>query len=369
MELLDCNRCVLAWVRFPGEEVRLGCEAADHAAVDAISRLVARKAGQEAVVQSIGPDSAVARASIGREPVGCAYAVAGAVAPNDGPELVFLAGWRPTALSPKEISCLSRAVGVVWSALGRAPHRQPETDLPALLEELVFPAFIVDERLHVQDLNSSGRRLLMSGDPLKIENGALAGLNASITSRLKEAFLHTRTSRSEPAWMNTIVTLSTQHPHFAFAWIGPVPTQPDTNQALILAPQVDTAAGARRIAAAFALSWAEERIVARILQGQSPSCIGAALRLTEATVRTYTKRIMLKLGINRQSEFFVLYILTLSPFGAGQRERILSCLQPYSRLYGGASRADDAADNGDRAETQLDAEVSRPRRSRNWRSQ
>jgi DNA-binding CsgD family transcriptional regulator len=65
------------------------------------------------------------------------------------------------------------------------------------------------------------------------------------------------------------------------------------------------------------LSWADERIVARILQGQSPSRIGAALHLTEATVRTYTKRIMVKLGINRQSEFFVLYIRTLSPFGAG----------------------------------------------------
>jgi hypothetical protein len=45
------------------------------------------------------------------------------------------------------------------------------------------------------------------------------------------------------------------------------------------------------------------------------------LRLTEATVRTYTKRIMLKLGINRQSEFLLLYHLTQSPFGAGRREK------------------------------------------------
>ncbi|WP_225120332.1 hypothetical protein [Bradyrhizobium sp. BRP22] len=45
---------------------------------------------------------------------------------------------------------------------------------------------------------------------------------------------------------------------------------------------------------------------------------------TEATVRTYTKRIMLKLGINRQSEFFLLYHLTQSPFGAGRREKAAS---------------------------------------------
>ena len=30
---------------------------------------------------------------------------------------------------------------------------------------------------------------------------------------------------------------------------------------------------------------------------------------------------MLKLGINRQSEFFLLYHLTQSPFGAGKREK------------------------------------------------
>ena len=101
MELLECNCCVLARARFPGEEVRLGCVAANQAPVDAISQIVSRKAGQEAVVQSIGPDSAVARDLIGREPAGCAYAVAGAVAPNDGLELEFLAGWRPTALTQR----------------------------------------------------------------------------------------------------------------------------------------------------------------------------------------------------------------------------------------------------------------------------
>jgi DNA-binding CsgD family transcriptional regulator len=368
IELLECNRCVLARARFPGEEIRLGCVGAKQAPVDAISQIVSRKAGQQAFVQSIGPDSAVARALIGREPAGRAYAVAGAVASNDGQELVFLAGWRPTALSPKETACLSRAVGVIWSTLNRAPRRQPETDLPTLLEELVCPAFIVDERLHIHESNSSGRRLLMSGDPLRSENGALAGLNASTTARLKEAFLQTRASWSERTWMNTFVALSTRYQHQHFAWVGMVPNQPDANQALILAPQVDAVAGARRIAAAFALSWAEERIVGRILQGQSPSCIGVALHLTEATVRTYTKRIMLKLGINRQLELFILYILTLSPLGAGQRERTLSCLQPWSRLYEGASLAHQVADNHGQADTPLHAEVSRMRRSRGYSS-
>jgi DNA-binding CsgD family transcriptional regulator len=104
-------------------------------------------------------------------------------------------------------------------------------------------------------------------------------------------------------------------------------------------PQFDEVSGAHRIAAAFGLNWAEERIVARILQGKCPRHIGADLRLTEATVRTYTKRIMVKLGINRQSEFFMLYHLTQSPFGAGRRERAVDRLASDSRLNGeGATR-------------------------------
>jgi DNA-binding CsgD family transcriptional regulator len=367
IELLECNRCVLARARFPGEEIRLGFVAPQQAPVEAIAQMISRRAsGQQAVVQSIGPDSEVARALIGRAPAGCAHAVAGAVAHHEGPELVFLAGWRPTALSAKEMTCLSRAVGVIWNTLSRTLPRLPETHLPALLEELVCPAFIVDERLHIHELNSSGRSLLKRGDPLRSENGALAGLNAATTDRLKDSLRHTRTSGSERRGMNTVVTLATRYAHRHFAWIGPVPTRPDTNQALILAPQVDADAGARRIAAAFALSWAEERIIARILQGQSPSCIGGALHLTEATVRTYTKRIMLKLGINRQLEFFILYILTLSPFGADQLERIPSGLQPISHLYEGASLPHPAADNDSQADTRLHAEASRMRRSRNW---
>ncbi|MNY76049.1 hypothetical protein D3C86_2155050 [compost metagenome] len=45
---------------------------------------------------------------------------------------------------------------------------------------------------------------------------------------------------------------------------------------------------------------------------------------------------MLKLGINRQIEFFLLYILTLSPFVDGFRDQLLpdemNPRAPYARL-------------------------------------
>ena len=69
----------------------------------------------------------------------------------------------------------------------------------------------------------------------------------------------------------------------------------------------------------------------RILCGEPPWRIGQRLDLTEATVRTYIKRIMLKLGINRQVEFFLLYILTFSPFAERCRDQLLSDDMPVPR--------------------------------------
>jgi DNA-binding CsgD family transcriptional regulator len=125
---------------------------------------------------------------------------------------------------------------------------------------------------------------------------------------------------------------------FAFAKIGAAPTDCDLGKALVIVPQFDEVLGAHRIAAAFGLNWAEERIIARILQFQCPRDIGADLRLTEATVRTYTKRIMLKLGINRQAEFFLLYHLTQSPFGAGRREKAIGSVPSNCRLLCAADK-------------------------------
>jgi DNA-binding CsgD family transcriptional regulator len=189
------------------------------------------------------------------------------------------------------------------------------------LEELVFPALIVDEDLHIHEVNSRGRSLLTKGELLKVDRGRLAGLSGSVTESLREATRETLISRAGQGWLNTTVPLSTERQQFAFAKIGAVPTHCDAGRVLVIVPEFDEVSGANRIATAFGLNWAEERIVARILQGRCPRHIGADLQLTEATVRTYTKRIMLKLGINRQSEFFMLYHLTQSPFGAGRREK------------------------------------------------
>lgn len=335
-ELLECNSCYIATMSRADsglEEARIGRATIDPSCAMTVARIARKGADTDcAFLEPVNARTAFVRKLIGSEPEAGSHSVIGRFVSDDGVTVVFVAGWRPAALLPAEIPCLARAVRMMWeTAYARTPpHRR--ADLQTWLEELIFPAIVVDEDLRVHELNRSGRTLLAQGELLTVDRGLLAGLNSSVTENLKEALRETLMPHGGQGWLNTTVTLSTDRQKFAFARFGAVPAHYDAGKVLVIVPQFDEVSGAKRIASAFSLNWAEERIIARILQGQCPRSIGADLRLTEATVRTYTKRIMLKLGINRQSEFFLLYHLTWSPFGAGRREKAVGRGSPVPRL-------------------------------------
>jgi DNA-binding CsgD family transcriptional regulator len=264
------------------------------------------------------PDDPSARNLLGHENGHAGHSIVGRLTAGDGTDVVFAAGWRKTPFLTAEIAWLTRAIPVVWSTAENLLHLQSvPSGIRVFLEQLVSPAFVVDEGLHLHETNHRGRKLLMDGKLMRTDHGRLVGANAAITDGLKDVLRSVTLSRFDRRWTDTAVPLSADGRGFAFAWVGELPIPHDAGQMLVLVPRVDAAAGARRIAMAFGLNPAEEKIVARILYGHCPRRTGAELGLTEATVRTYTKRIMLKLGINRQTELFLLYILTLSPFRAG----------------------------------------------------
>ncbi|WP_337230425.1 hypothetical protein, partial [Proteus terrae] len=68
-------------------------------------------------------------------------------------------------------------------ALASPPPRS--TDLQTWLEELIYPAIVVDEDLRVHELNRSGRALLTEGKLLMADRGMLTGLTVSVTENLK----------------------------------------------------------------------------------------------------------------------------------------------------------------------------------------
>jgi DNA-binding CsgD family transcriptional regulator len=338
-ELFDCSSCYVAVMSHTSgselEEVRVGHATIDPSCTTTVARIARKGASADcALLEPVNARTAFVRKLIGSEPGTASHSVIGRFASRDRSTVVFVAGWRQAPLARAEIPCLARAVRTVWqttrSLAQRSPDRDPDAEI--WLEKLAFPALIVDEGLHVQEVNRSGRALLAKGELIKVHGGRLAGSSGPVTESLREAIREALIPRPGQVWLNTTVPLSTERQQFAFAKIGAAPRHCDVRKALVIVPQFDEVLGAHRIASAFGLNWAEERIIARILQFQSPRDIGADLRLTEATVRTYTKRIMLKLGINRQAEFFLLYHLTQSPFGAGRREKAVGPVSSDCRL-------------------------------------
>lgn len=325
--LLECRRCLVLTLSRPSGfatvAARVGFDDDIRPSADVITRLVHKPDWEgNGLFNAASSDTLVAEL-LGRGPDEAGQAFVGRLPASDGDDLVFVAGWRVNALSPTERVCVTRAASVIWATTqGFTQRRRENLSLDALLQELAFPAFAVDHQLRVLETNDAGRQMLLAKSPVRLDHGALAGPNSLVNNLLRHALRDTMASRSGRGWTNTIIPLSTDHRAFAFAWIGAAPVERDMDRLLVVIPQIDPAAGARRIATAFGLPWAEERIVMRILGGAPPWKIGQILDLTEATVRTYIKRIMLKLGINRQIEFFLLYILTLSPFAEGARDQI-----------------------------------------------
>jgi DNA-binding CsgD family transcriptional regulator len=339
LELLECSRCVVAAVpenaNSIARQVRIGHSIPNQIPAPLVAQIARKLTAEDAVLSSTNSDDILARNVIGCENRKSAHSIIGRTQCGDGHDVVFVAGWQASPVPPTDLASLSRAISAIWTMATRLTHsRAARSELETFLEELVAPTFVVDARLRLQGVNRGGRRLLMKGGPLKMDGGSLVGMNRSATNALKEALRNALASGSDQRWTNTTVLLAAGHRQFSFAWIGAVPTRHDAGQALVIVPQVDGVAGARRIATAFGLNCVEEKIIARILHDQCLRRIAADLGLAEATVRTYTKRIMFKLGINRQSELFLLYILTLSPFGAGRPERSVSCLLPYAQANG-----------------------------------
>lgn len=326
--LLECRRCLVLTLSrpsgFAAAAARVGFDNDVRPSADVITRLLHRPDWEGSGLFIADSSDALVTELLGRQPGEPVHALVGRLPSNDGNDVIFVAGWLAQALSPTELVCATRAASVIWATTqGFTQRRHENLSLDTLLQELAFPAFAVDHQLRVLETNDAGRQMLLAKSPVRLDHGALASPNSLVNNLLRHALRDTVACRSGRGWTNTIIPLSTDHRAFAFAWIGAAPVERHMDRLLVVIPQIDPAAGAKRIATAFGLPWAEERIVMRLLGGEPPWKIGEALDLTEATVRTYIKRIMLKLGINRQIEFFLLYILTLSPFVEGCRDQIV----------------------------------------------
>ncbi len=261
-ELLGCRSCYVAMLSASGlEEARIGDAPADPSCAAMVERF-ARKGTAEDVasLEPINSRTSFVRKLIGAEPPVKSHSVIGRFASDERTTVVFVAGWRPAALAASEIPGLAHTVRPLWKAAHSLARQAPgQVDAQLWLEELTFPAIVVDQGLHIYAVNRGGRVLLAKRELLRMEGGRLAGSCASVTESLRGAIGKVLIESGTHGWFNTTVPLSTDRQQFAFAKIGAVPTHDKLGQALIVVPQFDDVQGAHCIASAFGLNWAEEK--------------------------------------------------------------------------------------------------------------
>ncbi len=320
--LAGCRSGILALIAACGsvqEYVRIGpaSESSPGVSVSDDVRLLARQMPQ-ATGQFLGlaPCHPLVARLFGEPPVGQAHSVIGRIRWQADCDLVLVAGWRPTCLEPLEAALLARGVNACRNAVEADRGRGTAEGAGGLdlINSVVSPVIRVDERLAIVNLNEPARRELAHGGVLCEQAGRLASATCHAMEELRAAVRRSVRETGTEGRRSSIIPLTGDAGLPRFAIVAPSPSHGEDPTAVVVLPEVDGEEGARRLSALYNLTRAEEGVVRLILVGAAPVGIAAELGLTEATVRTYIKRIMLKLGINRRSEFFLLYILTMSPF-------------------------------------------------------
>jgi hypothetical protein len=206
----------------------------DPSCMTTVARIARKGAGADcALLQPVNVRTSFVRKLIGSEPGANSHSVIGRFASRNRATIVFVAGWRRASLLPGEIPLLARAVRMMWETAHALASPCRNADVRIWLEELAFPAVIVDEDLHIHELNGGGRTLLTKGELLKPDGTRLAASSSDVTEGLREAVRETLVPRAGQRPPNTTVPLSTERQQFAFAKIGAVPALSEGGKVLI----------------------------------------------------------------------------------------------------------------------------------------
>jgi DNA-binding CsgD family transcriptional regulator len=314
--LLECKRCYAAFLSPEGDlldQTSIGLPAPSPAS-EALARSISETFNGDGnfIYQSSTLPNGLARRLTETRKVYGHHSVIGRVGAASGNTAVFIAGWRQVQFPEVEFATAGRAIELLWDAVADLAKTTMQSH-QMWLNDIESPALILDENLVIRSVNSGFRRLIGEG-VLILDHGTLSGSTPLITTQLRDAVRAAIIPDPNQKNVGSTVLISQEEQRALFAMVGSVPGNADANLALIYVPHFNEEAGAQRIGLAFGLSWVEVRIVCCILRGLCSRAIGVELGFTEETVRTYIKRAMLKVGINRQSEFFVLHNRTFSPF-------------------------------------------------------
>lgn len=174
------------------------------------------------------------------------------------------------------------------------------------LNALKLGVVLADQDCRILHANRAAQEMMRDGSPLldragvlRAERGA-ASLGAAIRHAARhergidKAGLAVRLTEEEGPIVAHVLPLAVGEMR---AW-----PQPAAVAAVFVNPVTDDAASAQTVAAIFALTPAETRVLARVLSGSSVVEAAAGLCVAATTVRSHLDSIFAKTGVSRQSQ-------------------------------------------------------------------
>jgi DNA-binding CsgD family transcriptional regulator len=192
--------------------------------------------------------------------------------------------------------------------------------MASALDALRCAVVLTNEDGTILHANRSAGRMLRTGDPIQSARGILQARAPSAASGLRSALaLAAREDGIGKTGLAIRVTEPDGPPIFAqvVSLMGSdLRTGLQRIAAVFIGALPDPREGADTVAAAFALTPAETRVLASLFAGRTLSETAATLRIARTTAKTHLERIFLKTGVTRQAELMRLWTGLISPTGS-----------------------------------------------------
>jgi DNA-binding CsgD family transcriptional regulator len=317
LELLDCETCYAAVcprVVYPaGESTSARFGDARRKLVELCSEL---DSDTLVCVPADDPDVAVLPHVAGST----GYVVVGRVSLRGVSDIMFAAWPRRCTITKKEEALLLR--GIVFLATSAFVPSGDASDMDAALLNIIRdPALLVDRDLYVIGMNERARQLVAADSNISIERGRLSVCQSAADKALRGEVVKALSGDPHARPPEYAVRLSSDPDSHAYACISPIASAIGRTLAIITLPSFDENEAASHLSGVYKLSRTEERTLAGILRGLTPPQMSKAQQVSEATARTYIKRIMSKMQVRRQSELFRLALASMSPIRMDVRPR------------------------------------------------
>lgn len=215
----------------------------------------------------------------------------------------FMIGWwQAPPPAPFAQSLLRSAKAFVLAgAQAQAANRFGDHCLEALM--LGMPAFCIDREMSLRACNSLGRAELGGNGPLRLADGRLVAREAAADALLARSVQ--RLLRNEGTQAATAaLALQPALPFRRMALLSRCAMLDEPSFVLMTLPVWDHAQAARHLGDLFGLGGTDRKLIEGITAALPAAAIAAATGLTEMTVRTYTKRLMARLNLRRQTDLF-----------------------------------------------------------------